>query len=280
MEDKDYKNRRFAVIKIEQKKNLNNPVILCVNMVKSLLQVVQEIDVSPKFATREEKDQAIRREFEQRRTNSMVRARFDGTSFLDTYLRIFRDYNSVHSGNSYNTTESLLDGYKQTVNTTREIGELAECFLDLEQRHDYFNRKIDSGMAIGGTGGLIMSLILLRSYRTGNTAENLPVQLPLFANPDDVQSEDTLVDKSNGAMKKLSRRDILLKGFIVTSGMASLGGHMMSCDASETVGIDLAYQNVKYLDDTYQRIFLSKSAGAEPTQTDRKGFFDALYKRA
>ena len=249
-------------------------------MTKSLIQVVQEIDVSPKFVTRGEKDQAIRREFEKRKTNSMVRARFEGTSFWDTYLRIFRDYDSVQSGNSHNTTESLLDGYKQTINITKEIGDLADCFLNIEQRRDYFNRKIDSGMAIGGTSGLIMSLILFRSYGTGNAAENLPVQLPLFANPDDVQSEGTLVDKSNDAMKKLSRRDILLKGFIITSGMAALGGHTMSCNSSETVGIDLAYRNAKYLDDTYQRVFPNKSTHIEPTQADRRGFFNILYHRA
>lgn len=54
----------------------------------------------------------------------------------------------------------------------------------------------------------------------------------------------------------------------------------MSCDASETVGIDLAYQNAKYLDDTYQRVFSNRSAHRGPTQKDRRGFFDDLYKRA
>ena len=253
-------------------------------MTKTLVQVIQEIDASPKFGTREERDQIIRRVFKQSMANSVVRARFEGVSFWETYLKLNRGYDSARGHNSKNDTESLLDGYKQTVNSMNQIGDLAECFLDVQQRKDYLSGKVNSGMILGGAGGLIMSYILLRGHRIGDAAENLPVQMPLFANLDDTKSEDTPMDgESNAAKPKLSRRDILLNGLkviIITSSMASLSGYLMLANGQETAGIDLARQNAKYLDDTYQRVFSNTSAHREPTSLNRRGFFSALYKRA
>jgi len=253
-------------------------------MERSLVETIRHIEASSEYSTIEDRDRAIRSAFEYlARTNSAARARMKGIPFLVQYEELRTKYDSDERYKSPVSTPQALDALKkETSFLANDVSHFAECALSVEDYNRYRSTKIKTGVAIGGIFGL--AGVLLTAYlnyrwpvKIGDTISNDPIQMSLFEEIDHTQAVKNHIGSSGMNRRQFMENALMGLGAI---GLGSaLGGAIMEVNAKEVGGLDVTYQNIKYLDEVYQRVFPNKNTLREPKHLDRRSFFNTLRDR-
>lgn len=210
-------------------------------MIETLVERVKSIESIPHNVP-VDRDKEIREEFERlRASNSVVNAVMSGTTaFLKEYQRLLGEYNSLKVYTPY----SLPQDFKENV------ADLETC-IGVPPLMDSLLLKL---------GGNPVGLGIL-----GGIAGSLLINIRLLAE----------------GRHQINRRELV---YLTLIGGAALGtaGAIVGSFPPWLFKKNLEYleQNAKYLDETYQRVFPAASTRREPTQTDRRGFFNILYHKA
>ena len=217
-------------------------------MAETLVEIVRQIEESPTYATRKDKDRAIMSAFEERaRTNSAVHARFNDVSFSQKYDEVLAKYFPLDPN-------SLPEDIK------REVDDLDEC---IAERFNMENSTANNTLRR-------MNFQVVKNSFKATAGLGFGVGSLLLGYAEAVNGRRYIAEGG-----EISRRSFLLR----TAGSGILGGLAMGLFFDMTTAILIGDRartlvgNVKYLDEVYQRVFNPAAAVSRETSPLVSNYF-------